>query len=108
MRGFKPFARKALAGVAAAATLLTGLAFASSANVATYGADDNFHAGELDSSIPAQLTVTKYLSNEEGQTGATGSSQDSAKIPSTATPAEGVIFSLTEIQATGSNSPENF
>lgn len=66
MNGMKTVTRKILAGVASMATLLTGAAFAVSANAVpatTYTSNDQFEAGPLKDSKPAQLTVAKYLTN---------------------------------------------
>lgn len=79
------------------ATLLTGMAFASTANAATYSAADDFEAGALKSTKTPELTVKKYWSNVQGSTMSTGSEQDDNLRDSSAQPAEGVVFSLQEV-----------
>ncbi len=102
MSGAKSLTRRLLAGVAAAATLLSGLAFAGTASADTYTTDDQFVAGDFDNKHAVNLTVKKYLSNQDASSDYTGSSQDEKLITDNnkdAKPAANVVFSLTKVIA---------
>lgn len=110
MNKMRVFSRRVCAGIASVATLLAGMALVTTASAATYttgeGSTDDFRAGEVVDSVHPQLTVTKYLSIASGND-STGSSQDQNNVQNS-TPAQGVVFSLTEIEATENHTPEDF
>lgn len=109
MNGMKTVTRKILAGVTSMATLLTGAAFAISANAAeataTYNQADEFASGAVKGDKAAHLTVTKYLTNTPGQPTSTGSAQDAV---ANAKPGVGVTFTLTKIKSVGNHTPADY
>ena len=95
---------KLLGLAVAGATLLAGMVVlpATQASAATdYGftAEDDFVAGDLDTTKVPQLTVTKYLSLGDSYA-PTGSAKDVDQLNKNndLTPAKGILFKVTEVQ----------
>ena len=97
---------KLLGLAVAGATLLAGMVVlpATQASAATdygFAAEDDFVAGALDTTKVPQLTVTKYLSLDNGYA-PTGSANDVVELNKNKdlTPAKGILFNVKEVQPT--------
>ena len=94
---------KLLGLAVAGATLLAGMVVlpATQASAATdygYNAEDDFRPGPLQSTVSPKLTVTKYLSLDQGYS-PTGSSKDVEKLNANAdlVPAKGIAFNVRQV-----------
>lgn len=99
---------KLLGLAVAGATLLAGMVVmpvtqASAADADAYGfaPEDNFVAGDLDTNKVPQLTVTKYLSLNDGYA-PTGSANDVVQLNKNKdlAPAQGILFNVREVEPT--------
>lgn len=97
---------KLLGLAVAGATLLAGMVVmpvtqASAADADAYGfaPEDNFVAGDLDTAKVPQLTVTKYLSLDDGYA-PTGSANDVVQLDKNndLAPAKGILFNVREVE----------
>ncbi|WP_445339674.1 SpaH/EbpB family LPXTG-anchored major pilin [Bifidobacterium sp. ESL0825] len=100
---------KLLGLVVAGATLLAGMvvlpATQASADDLGFAAADDFVAGDLNTTKVPKLTVTKYLSLDNGSA-PTGSANDAVQLNSNhdLTPAQGVVFKVMEVVPKAGNS----
>lgn len=95
---------KLLGLAVAGATLLAGMVVmpatqASAAEDYGFAAEDDFKPGNLDTNEVPQLTVTKYLSLNDGYA-PTGSAKDAVQLDSNhdLAPAKGIMFKVTEVK----------
>ena len=95
---------KLLGLAVAGATLLAGMVVlpatqASAADAYGFAAEDDFVAGDLDTAKVPQLTVTKYLSLNDGYA-PTGSANDAVHLNSNhdLAPAKDILFNVREVQ----------
>lgn len=95
---------KLLGLAVAGATLLAGMVVmpatqASAAEDYGFAAEDDFVAGDLDTTKVPQLTVTKYLSLNDGYA-PTGSAKDADQLNSNhdLAPAKGIMFKVREVE----------
>ncbi|WP_416517694.1 LPXTG cell wall anchor domain-containing protein [Bifidobacterium asteroides] len=95
---------KLLGLAVAGATLLAGMVVlpatqASAADAYGFAAEDDFVAGDLDTAKVPQLTVTKYLSLNDGYA-PTGSANDAVQLNSNhdLAPAKDILFNVREVQ----------
>lgn len=97
---------KLLGLAVAGATLLAGMVVmpatqASAAEDYGFAAEDDFAPGDLDTTKVPQLTVTKYLSLNDGYA-PTGSAKDAAQLNANhdLAPAKGIMFKVREVEPT--------